>query len=272
MARAFRRRVDPELLRERVAAAQSAPAGPRAPGDPAPPPDQQQIEDWLGQLRVLTGVPFNYLVPDAAMLPPESIRFFQVDEGWVESLLDGASSLGFAARSQASAAAHTQSLGPCSGFLLRSAVVSGWPGMQVTAFADTAGKEPLDHLRIESLAPAVLLGLFKGVLQRLDLQEPSPGLHFGLDPASGGGWQKDLRYADGDADHPVGSFTQGTPAAVPMRAGNVVRVADLAAAMAPDVWTAGSPPAGSSFTAAEFGLEMIEGVQVVSFQLGAGDS
>jgi hypothetical protein len=34
------------------------------------------LNNWLARLKLLYGVPFNYLVPDEGMLPPESIRFF----------------------------------------------------------------------------------------------------------------------------------------------------------------------------------------------------
>ena len=60
-------------------------------GDVEVPAD---IAAWLGRLLTLAGVPFGYLVPDEAMLPPESIRFFRLDENWVRALLDGAFSLG----------------------------------------------------------------------------------------------------------------------------------------------------------------------------------
>jgi hypothetical protein len=54
----------------------------------------EDLSKWLGRLRLLKGVPFNYLVPDERMLPPESIRFFYLDMNWVDSLLDGAFSIG----------------------------------------------------------------------------------------------------------------------------------------------------------------------------------
>ena len=52
------------------------------------------INTWFEQLRLLKGVPFHYLVPDDRMLLPESICFFWLDWFWVESLLDGAFSIG----------------------------------------------------------------------------------------------------------------------------------------------------------------------------------
>jgi hypothetical protein len=266
MARQFARRLEADVLRARLPAAASAR---RAPSDDSADPDERQAADWFKRLRNLWGVPFNYLVPDAAMLPPESIRFFQLDEGWVESLLDGAYSLGFAGVSGPAPQSPAPAPGPCSGFLLRSAVVSGWPGLQALGFADAAGQVPLPVLRRDELAPAVLLYLFAGVLRRVDVQEPSEGMHFGVDAAGPAKWQKQLRYASGDSRHAVGSWIEGGPVGVPMRDRNVVRVAELAAAMAPHVWT-DPPPAHARFTSAEFGLEMVEGVQAVRFQLKEG--
>ena len=54
----------------------------------------QTLVDWLTRLGLLEGVPFNYLVPDEAMLPPESLRFFYLDPNWTSALLDGAMSIG----------------------------------------------------------------------------------------------------------------------------------------------------------------------------------
>ncbi|MER7005821.1 hypothetical protein ABT297_22655 [Dactylosporangium sp. NPDC000555] len=52
------------------------------------------VTGWLDSLADLEGVPFNYLVPDAAQAAGESLRFFSVAEGWMAALLDGALSLG----------------------------------------------------------------------------------------------------------------------------------------------------------------------------------
>ena len=54
----------------------------------------QDLKTRFEQLGLLSGIPFNYLVPDERILPSESIRFFWLDWFWVESLLDGAFSIG----------------------------------------------------------------------------------------------------------------------------------------------------------------------------------
>jgi len=155
-----------------------------------------------------------------------------------------------------------------SGFLLRSAVVAGWPGLEVFGYADAAGSKPLAIVRFETVAPSLLLCLFGGAVARVDFREPSEAVHFGLD-TSGTGWQKDLRYANGTPTVQVGSFT-GKNVPVPLRGSaggpTIVPLATLAGTMATQVWTT-PPPADSSFTAAQFALEMVEGVQAVTFQL-----
>jgi hypothetical protein len=283
-----RRRPDRETLGARLAA-------PRAdvPADAERGTDEQQVIDWLTQLHLLAGVPFGYLVPDIGMLPNESIRFFKVDLGWVEALLDGAFAVGTtrsgsgatrglrggavdAARARLPLArralvGETGGALPgapeaLSGFLLRSGVVPGWPGLEVYGFADTAGTQPLDLVRLEPVAPSLLLGLFGGTLARVDFREPPEGIHFGIDVGTQQGtWQKQLRYADGSA---VGTDIPGEVLAVEPSTAGVIGIDGLRTAMATKVWSEVQPPPPDHFTAAEFGLEMVEGVEAVSFQVG----
>ncbi|CDG81661.1 hypothetical protein [Janthinobacterium agaricidamnosum] len=197
---------------------------PQADGGEARP-DRQPLGDealdipeaivaWLAQLTLLYGVPFEYLVPDADMLPPESIRFFYLDQNWTDCLVDGAVNIALGStqdyvhilttfeevarqaalgqnnvraqlRKQA-LPANVQVDGTLTGVLLRSAVVSGWPGLEVAAFADAAGTLPLPLLRIDRLSDNVLICLFNGVPQLVDFSEPPEGLHFGVIGGSSG--------------------------------------------------------------------------------------
>lgn len=168
--------------------------------------DSAAVVDWLGKLLLLYGVPFAHLVPDAGMLPQELIRFFFLDPNWFAALVDGALSIGLGTSQQvALQAALTQQLellgaakaleyrakqldpdakapspptGPTSGLLVRSALVSGWPGLGVTG---TANNISVPLLRIDHLAPDVLLCLFNGVPDTITLAEPHEGLEFGVD-------------------------------------------------------------------------------------------
>ena len=181
-------------------------------GDRAVP---AELRGWLARLRLLEGVPFSYLVADSALLPPESIRFFYVDRAWTDSLVQGALSVGTVnsgdrtqlerlypairddidveereVRLPGGEAGQKGPAGTVTGLLLRSAAVSGWPGMHVRAYRrDVVGDEevvPESHpdrikvLRLERLAPAVLLALFDGVPQLVHLEEPRQGIQFGV--------------------------------------------------------------------------------------------
>jgi hypothetical protein len=187
----------------------------RAQAGPAP----DDVSAWLADLQTLAGVPFCYLVPDARMLPPESIRFFAVDPNWTAALADGALSL---AAKTAPGAAAVQALRPAavaaattaptySGFLLRSAVVSDWPGLRVAGYADTQGTAVLSLARLDRPAPTVLLALFAGLIQRVELTEPAQHLHFGV--------------------------SLGTPVTVPLRWIDAARAGEQI-----DIAQAGQPP------------------------------
>jgi hypothetical protein len=179
-----------------------------------PPP--ADVSAWLANLGLLAGVPFGYLVPDARMLPPESIRFFAVDPNWTAALVDGALSL---AAKTAPAAAAAAMLRPAalaaagqvqySGFLLRSAAVSNWPGLTIAGYADAGTATPLPLARLERLAPTVLLGLFTGLVQHVELTEPRQHLHFGVSEGASG-LELPLRLIDAQN---AGVQPSGDPAA-----------------------------------------------------------
>ncbi|GHG50750.1 hypothetical protein [Streptomyces griseocarneus] len=184
------------------AAVHEAPAGPAGPADP-PRPDEDltAVRDWLAGLRDLAGVPFAHLVPDARMLPPESLRFFHVDTDWTTTLVEGALSVGLAHSFDLVAddllfgphgkAPLPEPAAPVTGLLLRSKLVSGWPGLEIRPYPNprtTDGETALPVLRRETLADDVLLVLVEGVPARVEIAEPQQGVHFGIDePDEGGG-------------------------------------------------------------------------------------
>jgi hypothetical protein len=65
----------------------------------------------------------------------------------------------------------------CTGFLLRSPLVRGWRGLEFKAYA---GSEILTALRLEALSEDVLLGLYRGVIDKLEILEPPESFHFGF--------------------------------------------------------------------------------------------
>jgi hypothetical protein len=211
------------------------------------------MESFLAHLRLLVGVPFEHLVPDARLLPIESIRFFYLDRSWADRLVDGAVAVGkIGTREQAHHQAHEPAIrrqldvterivrpiqqgrgsfpvlkqgndnnldtnGPAqivTGFLLRSAAVSGWPHMDVRAYDETISEpfdpstpEALSHqlvtLRLERLAPAVMISLFQGIPQLVILEEPHHGIQFGVKPGGFLGFEIFRRQADGEQVQPV---------------------------------------------------------------------
>ncbi|TDD21224.1 hypothetical protein [Nonomuraea diastatica] len=68
---------------------------------------------------------------------------------------------------------------PISGLLLRSALVSGWPNLAVRAGAPGGALLPV--LRMDHLAPTVLLCLFDGIPATVELAEPQEGFRFGVE-------------------------------------------------------------------------------------------
>lgn len=219
-----------------------------------------ELRRFLAQLRLLQGVPFSYLVPDARLLPLESMRFFYMDRAWTDALVQGALSVGTlstADRSQLAAAykaiqqevdqaertvrdADDHSLlkgpgGTLTGFLLRSRAVSGWPGLHVRAYTEdvlpddalstVAESDPrrLKVLRLERLAPAVLLVIFDGVPAVVHVEEPRCGLQFGVRLQTGDiAHNARLRLRDCRNGQDVGAandpLTNANSVAVPFRA------------------------------------------------------
>ncbi|KAL7961260.1 hypothetical protein V8C34DRAFT_320028 [Trichoderma compactum] len=57
-------------------------------------PDWVVLQRWILDRKLLMGIPSHYLVTDASHLPWESVRFFQLDDAWMDSFVDGALSLG----------------------------------------------------------------------------------------------------------------------------------------------------------------------------------
>ncbi|GHO90555.1 hypothetical protein KSF_006030 [Reticulibacter mediterranei] len=224
------------------------------------------ISAWFTDLSLLRGVPFNYLVPDERILPEEAIRFFRVDHLWMECLLDGAFSIGRVSeaayaqdqnQANMSTSPATMPFDAVTGFLLRSDVVSGWPGLLVNA-SDANGKE-LDLLRMDRLSPDVLLCLFNGEIDSVAVHQKPEMLHSGLDmdeqiPPT---YHKVLRDNQGDEQETL------TLATIPwLQEG--LRIIDI-----PGLARAIQQKTGAvMFTAAQFAFQMTEGVEEVIFHKG----
>lgn len=153
------------------------------------------VSQWFEALTVLQNIPFEYLIADDAMIPLESIHFFTLDSNWLNALFDGALSIGRITEADQVAdgnlPAPANSAGPVTGFLLRSAVVAGWPNLSITGYnAIPTGEGDFSSITIPTLTQNLLssntlLCLFNGVLQAVDIQPVPEVLHSGLDGTSG---------------------------------------------------------------------------------------
>lgn len=170
-----------------------------------------ELARWLSQLTLLYGMPVEYLIPDARLLPTESMRFFYLDRNWLDRLVDGAMSVGVlsskenvfnqaffaeiyrqvdAAQLQvrnairsAPPAEVTGISGTMTGLLFRSQVVSAFPGVEIKAYDDQ--NNLLRILRMDRLSNAVILCIFEGIPTRVDFIQPGEGLHFGVPGGDG---------------------------------------------------------------------------------------
>ncbi|TWU71089.1 hypothetical protein ED733_002579 [Metarhizium rileyi] len=137
--------------------------------------------DWMIVLAFvldrmfLSGVPAHYLISDPSHLPTESLRFFYIDPGWVDAMVDGSLSLANHSGEDRDRAAIKAAINayltshpehqpdytpqiPRYGFYLRSDLVSMFPDLRVEInSASTIGQAPL--LRHEIVADGVMMGL-----------------------------------------------------------------------------------------------------------------
>ena len=273
--------------------------------DPGPRRVPRDLRLWLARLRLLESVPFSHLVADTALLPPESIRFFHLDRGWTDALVEGALSVGTVTtadrgllediypiiRDEVDEAERLVRLpghqpgktvpagpaGPVTGFVLRSRMVSGWPALHVRGYghdnlavqprvaddkvgaADDTKLAKLGLLRMERLAPAVLLVLFDGLPRVIHVEEPRAGVQYGIDEeAVPGGVKAVVPLRDVSTGDRLPPKPDGNPvtADVPFRRGapGVVHLATLAERMGAD----GRTNVGGELDAAEFGIQMLQ--------------
>ncbi|MBN9285619.1 MULTISPECIES: hypothetical protein [unclassified Flavobacterium] len=253
----------------------------------------QEVKQFLGNLYKLNGIPFSYIVPHEFLLQKEhqkntgsytgTLALFYVDPNWIEALLDGALSIGRINKSDALLEQavngnfidgyQTQSIDISSGtierkgrqlnttgFLLRSDLVSGWRGLEITAF-DADGKL-LPALRFERIDSDIFLGIFDGNIADITIKQPYEGLHFGIKNNST--YLKNLKNEDGTNQE----ITDGTADVnAELNDGliqnGVIDIAGLASIMQEKLtakhWmnTTGESK-GIYFTSAEFAYQMID--------------
>lgn len=162
------------------------------------------IQDWMEQLSLLYNIPFAYLLPHEKCLPMESIMFFFIDPNWVSALIDGALSIGrttaqdalidsdalpvfidsanktaYKVRHNKMHIRHKRNNTPnrpMTGFFLRSDIVDHWRGIEIKGYNKNS---QLTILRMEVIGSKILICIFDGKIDKVELVEPMELIHFG---------------------------------------------------------------------------------------------
>lgn len=112
------------------------------------------IHTWLAEKLSLGGIPPQYLIPESSFCQPESLRFFYIDDFWLDCLIDGALSVAnhldrdddlvkreiketfnIYLRSLVPDAGFKPQI-PCYGFLIRSQLIKAMPDLRITVAWD----------------------------------------------------------------------------------------------------------------------------------------
>jgi len=117
----------------------------------------------------LEGIPYRYIVPDVSMLPKESIRFFTLDNNWINAFICGAFSIGHTVKADLYPYLKGILLGQddvVSGILMNSLVVSGWPDFVIDAHSKTIDEMQL--IRKVNLDENIRMYLVDGEFEKLE--------------------------------------------------------------------------------------------------------
>lgn len=218
---------------------------------------EKHLKPWLIQLAAFQSIPANYLLPDEALLPKESIRFFYVDKNWQIATLNGAFSVGgeWDKESQSDDNDFNDFLkledNYVMGFLLRSDVVDGWPGLLIDGVDNTGSKiKPL----IRKLSSSTLLCLYKKTIKQVIFHIKPELMHFGVTNKGNDSFSKKVRDQNGNEN--------GAEVKVKWQPGtkDKDRVIDILQ-LATDL--------GKGNQAAAFAMNMVEGIPSVIFTINS---
>ena len=253
------------------------------------------VQEWFDELSKLCHVPFNYLAADDRLLPPESLRFFSIDNTWLNCLRDGAFSIGRVLELDhqrdiihAQASPDSGATSQIAGLLLRSEVVSGWPGLQIDAYGVSLPAEgselrddsyldrekypKLSCLRMERLSNDVLIALFdipkssNKSIQMVDIHLRPETLHFGFDVPEGNqnaDLSKLIKNLRGNTGEQISVAIEESQTSIDPKT-RVVDVVPLAGNIFQKIPQA-LKGKSKSLGADVFALEMVAGIEMIRF-------
>ncbi|HEY4359257.1 MAG TPA: hypothetical protein VGN16_26145 [Acidobacteriaceae bacterium] len=220
-----------------------------------------RLRAYVTDLRLLRHIPLAYLIPDAGLLPPECIRFFNIDPTWMDRVIDGVFSAAntgtvdqmfgasllamirnaidtdLTALAQTSAPTTSWNGGqPMTGMLIRSDLVRRWPNLIVRAFSTAPDDyDDIDNLgtvgvlRAEPISKDIYIAVFGGTPAMVHIREPFTGTRFGVEEATPGSttWTVDGHNSDGTPTHAA------VPVGVKNAAKRTLNIAGLATKVGP---------------------------------------
>ena len=162
------------------------------------------ITKWLSEKLLLGDIPPQMLIPEPSFVPPEGLRFFYIDDFWLDCLIDGALSVAnhldreddytrqeIKRRFNEYLRTVVPEAGikpqiPSYGFILRSQLVKVMPDLRITVtykVADPVGKERHPVCRYTRFDETTILCLLDRLPQEIDsitLTQPPHQQRFSL--------------------------------------------------------------------------------------------
>ena len=163
--------------------------------------DWVTVFTWLSEKLYLSGIPAHFLIPDPSYLPSEALRFFCIDDAWLDCLIDGALSVANhlerdddSTRRQIKQVFNvylqkfvtdtsTKPQIPCSGFILKSALVKVMPDLRIKVtwkVPDSKRKEVCRYTKLDDTTILCLLDRFPEELENIELAQPPHQQRFSL--------------------------------------------------------------------------------------------
>jgi len=167
------------------------------------------IHNWISEKLYLSGIPAHYLIPDPTYLPTEALRFFFIDDAWLDCLIDGALSVAnhlegdsdytrfrmkqtynvYLDKIVTNAKCKPQI--PCSGFILKSALVKVMPDLRITVkwkVPDDNRSSVCRYTKLDDTTILCLLDRFPEEVEFIELAQPPHQQRFSvghkLDPGN----------------------------------------------------------------------------------------
>ena len=127
----------------------------------------QQLQDKITSWQNLENIPYVYIIPDHELLPTEGIRFFQLDNNWINAFLCGAFSVGHVAADLSSSLSTYLMSDTVTGFFMNSMVISGWPDFITKAYPQS-GTSSLSLKRRDDIDVNLRMYLVSGNFDELE--------------------------------------------------------------------------------------------------------